>query len=110
MKKKLLFICQVNRLRSRTAEELFKDNPNYEIKSAGVSKDAVQPITEELLEWADIIFVMEKTHRNKIRKLFPGIYKRKNIECLYIPDEYDFMDPVLVTILKNKLEKCLKQK
>jgi|SRR3989338_169666 len=108
MKRKILFICTVNRLRSKTAEALLKDNDNYEVKSAGTSPNADNPVTRELLEWADDIFVMEKNHRDAIHKKFPNIYNDKKIECLYIPDEYEYMDPELVDILKNKLLKYFK--
>ena len=57
-------------------------------------------LTHELLEWADAIIVMEKTHRNHIRSKHPDIYKSKRIVCLYIPDEYKFMDPELVVRLR----------
>ena len=100
---KILFVCTENKLRSRTAEAILKGS-EHEVRSAGISKSAVQQVTKELLEWADIIFVMEKSHRNTIHKRFPDLYQRKKIECLYIPDEYDYMDPGLVLVLKKKLK------
>ena len=106
-KRNILFVCEQNKFRSPTAEALFKDYDHLEVKSAGVADTAVQPLTSELLEWADKIYVFEKKHRNKIRKKFPGIYSRKSIECLYIPDEYDIMDPGLIRLLKNRLGKVL---
>ena len=75
-----------------------------DVRSAGVGSHATVPVTEELLEWADIIFVMEKRQRNLIQKKWPEQYERKRIVCLYISDEYDYMDPVLVRILVDKLE------
>jgi predicted protein tyrosine phosphatase len=47
---------------------------------------------------------MERHHRSTIRKKFPDIYNSKKIVCLYIPDEYDFMQPELITILKQRFE------
>jgi len=57
----------------------------------------------ELLEWADMIFVMERSHRNKLSKKFRSYLKNKRIVCLDIPDEYGYMDHVLVKILKRKM-------
>ncbi|MEL6634424.1 MAG: phosphotyrosine protein phosphatase [Bacteroidota bacterium] len=103
-KKKILFVCTVNRMRSATAHEIYKNDPRFDVKSAGTHPDAHQVLTQELLDWADSIIVMEKEHRNQIRKRFPQIYASKKIVCLYIPDTYDFMDPELIEWLKRKFE------
>lgn len=103
-KKKILFVCTINRMRSATAEKIFADDERFEVKSAGTSYNASTPLTKELLDWADAIVVMEKYHRNKIRKRFPGIYGSKRIVCLYIPDEYEYMQAELIAILKDKLD------
>ena len=102
-KQKILFLCNQNRLRSPTAEAVFRENPTLEVKSAGVDKDASVSVNLELLEWADIIFVMEKRQRNIIHKKFKDIYRNKRIVCLYIPDDYEYMDPDLVQLLKMRL-------
>jgi predicted protein tyrosine phosphatase len=74
-----------------------------EARSAGVDKDATVPVTRELLEWADLVFVMEKTQRNTIHKRFKDLYQRKRMICLYVPDDYDYMDPLLVDLLKERV-------
>ena len=102
-KQKVLFLCNQNRLRSPTAEMVFSENPQLEVKSAGVDKDASVPVNLELLEWADIIFVMEKRQRNIIHKKYKDIYKSKRIVCLYIPDDFEYMDPDLIQLLKKRL-------
>ena len=61
--KHVLFICSQNRLRSPTAEQVFSGYLGLECASAGLNHDAENPVTPELLEWAEIIFVMEKAHR-----------------------------------------------
>lgn len=103
-KKKILFVCTINRMRSATAHEIFKDNTRFHVNSAGTDSGAARVLTQELLDWADSVIVMEKHHRNMIRKKFPETYKSKKIVCLYIPDEYDFMQPELIEILKYKFE------
>jgi predicted protein tyrosine phosphatase len=104
----LLFICSQNRLRSPTAEQVFADWPNIETASAGLNHDADNPVSPELLEWATVIFVMEKAHREKLTKKFQRYLKQKLVVCLNIPDEYDFMQPELVELLKSKVEKSLR--
>ena len=100
---KILFVCTVNKCRSPTAEWLYAKNQEHEVDSAGVDKDANTVVDQEVLLWADWIFVFERMHRNKIRKIAPSIYGKLKIECLYIPDEYEFMNGVLITMLANKL-------
>jgi predicted protein tyrosine phosphatase len=51
--KHVLFICSGNRLRSPTAEQVFAEWPGVETASAGMSNDADQPVTAELLEWEE---------------------------------------------------------
>jgi predicted protein tyrosine phosphatase len=63
-----LFVCSQNRLRSPTAEQVFSSVPGLEVDSAGLNNDADTPLTPEQIMWADVIFVMEKTHRNKLSK------------------------------------------
>ncbi|MBB3228857.1 putative protein tyrosine phosphatase [Luteibacter sp. Sphag1AF] len=99
----VLFICTQNRLRSPTAEQVFADWPGVETQSAGLGNDADIPVSPELLGWADLIFVMENTHRNKLAKKFRSSLNGKRVICLGIPDDYDFMDPVLVQLLKTKV-------
>lgn len=105
--KHVLFICSQNRLRSPTAEHVFADAAGIECTSAGLNNDADNPVTGELIEWADYIFVMEKAHRNKLSSKFKRYLANKRIICLDIPDEYEFMDPVLVRLLKAKVTRFL---
>jgi predicted protein tyrosine phosphatase len=105
--KRILFVCSQNRLRSPTAEQVFSAYPQIECSSAGTNNDAENPLTAELVEWADIIFVMEKMHRNKVSAKYKQQLKNKRMICLDIPDNYEFMDPELVTLLKNKVPRFI---
>lgn len=105
--KNVLFICSQNRLRSPTAEQVFASWRGIEVTSAGTNNDAENPVTAEVLEWADIIIVMERTHRNKLQQKFRAALNGKRIVCLEIPDEYEYMDPALVRLLEAKVPKFL---
>ena len=87
--KRALFICTQNRLRSPTAEAVFASWPGVDTDSAGLGNDATVPLSREQLEWANIIFVMEKAHRNRLSAKFKPWLKDKRIICLDIPDDYD---------------------
>ncbi|MGD0867606.1 MAG: low molecular weight protein tyrosine phosphatase family protein [Rhizomicrobium sp.] len=101
--KRVLFVCGRNRARSPTAENVFANYPGIETASAGTSGDAETPLTAELVEWADIIFVMEKSHRAKLSARFRGSLRNARIVCLDIPDKFAFMDAGLVRLLKSKV-------
>ena len=103
----VLFVCSQNKLRSPTAEQVFADRDDLEVASAGTNNDADTPLTSELIDWADTIFVMEKTHRAKVQKRFRVDLKSKRIVCLDIPDNYAFMDPALVKLLLAKVPRHL---
>lgn len=101
--KHLLFICSQNKLRSPTAEAVFADTPGIDVDSAGLNNDAVVPLSPEQVGWADLIFVMEKTHREKLNRKFRRLLKGQRVIVLGIPDNYAYMDPVLVDLLKTKV-------
>jgi predicted protein tyrosine phosphatase len=60
---KVLFVCTQNRMRSLTAEALYRDRQDLEVRSAGIAPDARIPVTEELLQWAEVVFAMDAGHR-----------------------------------------------
>ena len=101
----LLFVCSENRLRSPTGEAIFSQYDEINAIGCGTNKDAETEISGDLIEWSDIIFVMEKTHRNKVSKKFRGMLKGKKLVCLDIPDEYERMDPVLIRLLENRVSR-----
>ena len=83
--KNVLFLSSQNRLRSPTAEQVFASHPAINVASAGTNHDAEVPLTPELVRWANIIFVMEKAHRNKLQKRFKTDLKDARVICLDIP-------------------------
>ncbi|QIG52467.1 protein tyrosine phosphatase [Nordella sp. HKS 07] len=105
--KNILFVCSQNRLRSPTAEQVFSTRRDIEVASAGTNHNADNPLTAELVEWADIIFVMEKAHRSKLLQRFRPQLKKAHVICLDIPDEFELMDPKLVRLLEKKVSRYL---
>lgn len=101
---KLLFICSRNRRRSLTAERLFEGDPRHQARSAGTQPESRIVVTAGHIGWADIIFVMEKSHLNRMRLKFADAMQDKRIVTLYITDDYEFMQPELIDELRCKLE------
>ena len=103
----VLFVCSQNRLRSPTAEQVFSCRDDIEVDSAGTNHDADNPLTIDLVAWADMIFVMEKTHRGKLQRRFRTALGGKRVICLDIPDDYAFMQPELVRLLEARVNRHL---
>ena len=98
---KVLFICNQNQNRSKTAEEVFKGR--FKTKSAGLYNE--KPVSKKELSWADTIVVMEDEQRKEIAQRFPDIYMQKQILSLEIPDVYHYNQPELIDVLKAKVNK-----
>jgi predicted protein tyrosine phosphatase len=105
--RRLLFVCSKNRLRSPTAEQVFASWPNVETDSAGLAPDAETVLSADQVEWADVIFVMEKTHRATLALRFKAQLKGKKVVCLDIPDDYEFMQAELVALLEKRVRRHL---
>ncbi|HIH2747802.1 low molecular weight protein tyrosine phosphatase family protein [Burkholderia aenigmatica] len=97
-----LFICSRNRLRSPTAEAVFAAWTGVETDSAGLAPDADTRVSAEQLDWADVVFVMERAHKARLAAQFGAHLRHKKIVCLDIPDRYTYMQPELVTLLERK--------
>jgi predicted protein tyrosine phosphatase len=96
----VLFICSRNKWRSRTAETIFKNNQTHTIRSAGTESEARIRVTEKLINWADLIFVMEKRHKERLTDRFGVLMDDKDVVILNIEDDYRYMDAELIEILR----------
>ena len=103
----LLFVCSECRLRSPTAEQVFSAVSGISAIAAGTNHDALTPVSGDLIDWADIVFVMEKAHRNKVTKRFREQLRGKRLVVLGIPDDYKFMDSQLVQLLKARVARYI---
>ncbi|KZN39407.1 hypothetical protein N480_00830 [Pseudoalteromonas luteoviolacea S2607] len=99
----LLFICSRNQWRSPTAEYIWKRSSEYNVRSAGTSPKAKKTVNSRDIIWADVIFVMETKHKNRIVAEFTRMLHHKPVNVLDIPDEYQYMDPELVSELEEKV-------
>jgi predicted protein tyrosine phosphatase len=99
----ILFICSANKERSPTAEQVFKDVPNWIVRSAGTERDAVKKVTSNLLKWADEIVVMENYHKERILEINNRIQSK--IHVLNIEDRYYRCNSELIGILIMKMSR-----
>lgn len=101
---KLLFLCSRNHWRSPTAEAIYQNDPRVQVRSAGVSAAARTRVSEKALRWADVVCVMEHWQKKRLREDFPEVVGDLQIEVLDIPDDYEFMDPALIELIRERVE------
>ncbi len=98
-----LFVCEGNRHRSPTAERLYATTPGVKVRSAGTSPLARVELTDEQLEWADVVFVMDRSLERSVRQQFAPALGDKTVVCLEIPDDFQFMQAALLALLTERL-------
>lgn len=103
----LLFVCSRNKWRSPTAEAIYKNHSGISVKSAGTEPSARIRLNSKIIKWADLIFVMEKKHKQRMRENFPIETEGKKIIILNIPDEYNYMNEELIEELKSKIDEYI---
>jgi len=103
--KRVLFVCSGNMDRSPTAEEMFRERSDLEVKSAGTSLLSTlrTRLSRDLVNWADVIFVMEDRHADYIAEKLgmPGAMEK--VVVLDIPDRYRKNDPELQRLLRERV-------
>jgi predicted protein tyrosine phosphatase len=97
---KVLFVCNQNENRSKTAEAIFRGK--FDTRSAGLYN--ARPLTRKQLSWADVVVVMDDMQRAEIAQRFPREYMQKRIISLNIPDVYHFNQPELIEILNSRVK------
>lgn len=107
-----LFVCYANVDRSPTAEAVCRriaaeNGLDIEASSAGMSRGAYRPVTKEIADLADKIFVMEPDMVGEMVEEY-GQNPAK-VSCMEIPDIYERDEPELVRTLEQKLYEHLMQ-
>ncbi|MEP2551476.1 MAG: phosphotyrosine protein phosphatase [Marinomonas sp.] len=107
MIRRYLFVCGKNRQRSPTAEQLFSQFDGLDVLSAGIRRDSDEQLNGELVEWADMIFVMEKRQLTFVQSNFREQLLGTQVINLSIPDRFEFMEDELVDLLRVKMKRFL---
>ena len=103
----VLFICSRNNWRSPTAETIYKSRQDHKFRSAGTEPSAKIRVSSKDILWADIIFTMEKKHKQRLLDKFPVETKNKKFTILDIEDNYKYMDKELVEMIKISVDPFL---
>ncbi|MEM1443030.1 MAG: phosphotyrosine protein phosphatase [Verrucomicrobiota bacterium] len=103
----VLFICSMNKWRSRTAEKIYSKHPLLNVRSAGTSSKARRRVSQADIRWCDLIIFMEEKHCERIRAEFRQEVAYCEMHVLGVEDRYEFMDPRLVEELKAAIDPVL---
>ena len=97
--KHILFVCKENLKRSPPFERFFKNKlKNTEVRSAGIYYGYPYQVNQEILKWADKIYVMDLSQSKFIKENYPSQYKK--VEVIGISDEYNPDDDGLIDLIK----------
>lgn len=108
--KRVLFVCSMGILRSATGARLYASR--YNTRSAGTWNDALIPLTDQLMAWAQEIVFVNKSNYESVKQWYNNIENNHtssfdddfNIKVLDIPDAYPHMDPKLVEAFIQQYE------
>ncbi len=103
MRKNMLFVCEKNGPRSKTAEVLFFENMDINPKSAGLTPDSEQRLSHPRIRWADIVFVMDQPEADAVRAKFAKSLADKPLVVLDIPDDFIYLQQPLVALLQKRV-------
>lgn len=103
----ILFVCSRNNWRSPTAEAIYRNREGHNFKSVGTEPSAKIKASSKDILWADIIFAMEKNHKQRLLDKFPNETKNKKIIVLDIDDDYKYMDKELIAMIRLSVDPYL---
>ncbi len=103
---KILVVCGQNKRRSRTAEQIFKNDKRFQIRSVGLSSASDRKIRDTDVDWSDFIMVMEDNQGDRINKTYKHL-DLPFVEVLHIPDEYAYLDKDLMGLLTDRINSIL---
>ncbi|MCA1560152.1 MAG: protein tyrosine phosphatase [Acidobacteria bacterium] len=83
---------------------MFSKRNDLEVRSAGTSADALARVNARMLEWADVIFIMDDHQRRSLGDMFPAHPALERVVCLDIPDDFNFLDPQLMRLLQERVD------
>nr|WP_310317363.1 phosphotyrosine protein phosphatase [Hydrogenophaga palleronii] len=104
----VLFVCSRNQWRSPTAEQVWRKHPALSVRSEGTSPNARHRVSVNDLHWAQVIFVMEEKHKSRLLAEYRRVIENKTIHVLDIPDDYKYMAPELVDLLRDSVGAILR--
>lgn len=106
-KPNILVVCGRNKVRSKTAQYIFRNDQRFNIRSVGLSSKSNRTINNNDIIWANLIFVMDHGQRARLSAFFREL-QIPPIEILHIEDKYEYLQPELIEQLTFRINSTLK--
>lgn len=103
----VLFICSRNQWRSPRRSRCSAAIPALASVPPAPAATPKKSVSCGLLQWADVICVMEQKHKDRLMAEYRRIIENKSLHVLDIPDDYRYMDPELVRQLEELVPEVL---
>jgi len=104
--KRVVFVCSMGILHSATAARIY--GRKYNTRSAGTWDDALIPLTDTLIAWADELVFVNKHNYEQVLKYFADkntdLHEMVKVKVLDIPDKYPHMHPELIKAFEEQYE------
>lgn len=104
--RRLLFVCSVGLLRSPTAADI-ATKLGYNARSCGSSKEALMPLSVNLIAWADSIYFMNHDNYTQALWVFEDSQRYDTLVSKSvvwdIEDDYERNDPWLIKLIGDRL-------
>jgi predicted protein tyrosine phosphatase len=100
--KKVLFVCSIGILRSATGARMYAKK--YNTRCAGTNSMALIPLTQLLIDWADLVVFVNRENYNTACANFNQQEFDYKCKVLGIPDQYPHMHPLLIKQFKKQFE------
>lgn len=107
--KKVLAVCSAGMLRSPTIAWVLGQDPyGYNCRAAGFVTDyALVKVDDVLLSWADEVVCADFEHKLYVQDQFDRLGLNKPVVDLNLPDIYEYRDPELVKLIKERYDAYL---
>jgi len=102
--KKVLTVCSAGMLRSPTIAWVLGQDPyGYNCRAAGyVHEYALVKVDDVLLSWADEVVCADLEHLYYVKDRLKDLGLDKTLVNLNLPDIYEYRDPELVKLIKER--------
>jgi len=99
--KRVLCVCSAGLLRSPTMAYVLSQEPyNYNTRAAGLDVGfALIPVDDVLLTWADMVVCSTEEQFRRLKEMTD-----KEIINLNLPDMFNYRDPKLIKMIKDRME------
>jgi predicted protein tyrosine phosphatase len=107
--KKVLTVCSAGMLRSPTIAWVLGQDPyGYNCRPAGyVQEYALVKVDDVLLTWADEVVCADLEHLYYVKDRLKDLDLDKPLVNLNLPDIYEYRDPELVKLIKERYDAYL---